>query len=363
MRVFLATPYSTSSATGVASFVRLIVGCVRGHGGEVIVVEPSWHRGLGGAANAILALHSVRELFRRREQVDAVHCQQLHLQSLATGLAARVLGKPVVLTVHGRSPRPPGSRGLAFRVMERWGASVPHRLIVVAQDLNRQLGTVGAVVPIGVPVEALQSFREERVAIRRELGVDDAFVVLFSGRVTVDKGIRTLLGAFDAVRRSSSRPLRLVLVGPVASDLRFELDGRTKDGDVLVTGQRNDAGRVLCAADLFVLPSTREGLPFSVLEAMAAGVPVIATRVGDIPEVVRPQVTGLLVPPGDAGALADALRWALARPSEMEAMAARGLELVASRYDVSRMCAAYRALYAEVAPSARWRDSPGHALS
>jgi glycosyltransferase involved in cell wall biosynthesis len=101
---------------------------------------------------------------------------------------------------------------------------------------------------------------------------------------------------------------------------------------VLLAGQRRDIAELLAAADLFVLPSVLEGLPLALLEAMAAGTPVVATAVGGVPRVVEDGVTGRLVPAGDAGALAEAMVLTLTQPDLARRLALAGQTRVRETY-------------------------------
>ena len=102
---------------------------------------------------------------------------------------------------------------------------------------------------------------------------------------------------------------------------------------------------MLCASDVFVLPSLYEGHPLSVMEAMAAGRPVIATAVGGVPEVVRPEESGLLVPPGDVAALAAAMGRLADSQEERERFGRSGARIAAELFDVAKMADAYDRLY------------------
>lgn len=341
MRVFFATPYPLAVASGVSAFVADLAERVRASGGEAVVAEPSGDEP-SGWGNLVLALRSARHLWRRRD-VDVVHCQQLHLQAAAIAFLGRVLGKTVITTVHGRSPRPMGLRGWTFDISERVARRAPNHLVYVARSLQADLNG-GTVIRNGVRVDVLRARRREREATRADLGVSEAFVIVFLGRVTRDKGIPVLLDAFRIVRESVSSPVRLLLVGPVADDVRTLVDRLPPD--VRALGPQSDPARFLAAADLFVLPSLREGLPLSLLEAMAVGLPVVATSVGDIPEVVRPGETGRLVQPGDSHALATAIRSFAEDAASARVCGSRAADLVASEYDSQQTWAHYARLYA-----------------
>jgi glycosyltransferase involved in cell wall biosynthesis len=113
-------------------------------------------------------------------------------------------------------------------------------------------------------------------------------------------------------------------------------------------GYRDDLPRLLACMDLVVHPATMEGLGVSLLQASAAGVPVVASRVGGIPEAVRDGVSGLLVPPADVAALADAVLALLADPDACRRMGAAGRDLVAREFSVARMVEGNLAVYREL---------------
>ena len=113
-------------------------------------------------------------------------------------------------------------------------------------------------------------------------------------------------------------------------------------------GQRDDVVDLLCACDVFVLPSRREGLGVAALEAMALGRPVVASRVGGLAESVQHEYTGLLVPPEDSEALAGALERLLGDPALARRLGAAGPEHIRDRYDAEAMVAGYERIYGEI---------------
>jgi glycosyltransferase involved in cell wall biosynthesis len=146
---------------------------------------------------------------------------------------------------------------------------------------------------------------------------------------------------------------RLILVGDGA--LRDELHARVRELDagryVHLTGARRDVPALLAAADAFVFSSDSEGLPIALIEAWAAGLPVVSTAVGGIAAAVHDGETGLLVPPGDEGALTDALRRVLDGDGDgyatVDAMSRRGRAHALGAYSAERMADAYFSLYEE----------------
>jgi glycosyltransferase involved in cell wall biosynthesis len=176
----------------------------------------------------------------------------------------------------------------------------------------------------------------ERAAIRREWGIAaDAPVIGFVGRLVPIKGADLFL--HTAVRLSREFPsLCAVLVGD--GEQRGELEAyAAREGfpGVRFLGQRDDVGDMLAAIDVVLMPSRHEGLPMALLEAMAAGRPIVATAVGGIPEVVDGR-SAWLVPPGSVDALTEATRTALTDPGRAAALAKTAQETV-RRFTAERM--------------------------
>ncbi|MGB9802180.1 MAG: glycosyltransferase [Desulfofundulus sp.] len=125
--------------------------------------------------------------------------------------------------------------------------------------------------------------------------------------------------------------------GPLRRVLEEESRALGLEGRLFFTGERRDIPQILSLMDVFVLPSTTEGLPLTILEAMAAGKPVIASRVGGLPEVVVDGETGFLVPPGDPQALARALAQLLVNRQKAEEMGQKGKQRVMQHFTVQTM--------------------------
>jgi glycosyltransferase involved in cell wall biosynthesis len=239
--------------------------------------------------------------------VDLVHGHFLLGVGPAAVRLARRLGVPAVLTAHGTDVRflesglPPRRRD---EILAACGSA--STVIAVSGDLAGRLERLGvpssSLEVLSMGVDASLYAPADREAARRTVGIPaDARVVLFVGRVTPEKGVLVLA---DAVARLAE-PVVTVAAG--APDVRpdgVRLLGVLEPG-VLATW--------LAAADVVCLPSFSEGMPVSVAEALAAGRPVVASAVGGIPEQIESALNGLLVPAGDAAALAAALDEALRR--------------------------------------------------
>ncbi len=191
--------------------------------------------------------------------------------------------------------------------------------------------------------------------LRRSLGLGPSDIVLiYTGRVTWDKGLDVLAASLQEILVNPAAPknLKLLLVGdgPDFSDIRARFQPLIQSGHVIMTGRRADIPALNASADVFVFPSFAENLSFSLLEAMAASLPIIATHVGGNSEVVIQGQTGLLVPTHDATALAQAiLKLAVDRElRERQGLAGRArlLSIFSSEATTSKTAALYESLLA-----------------
>jgi glycosyltransferase involved in cell wall biosynthesis len=232
------------------------------------------------------------------------------------------------------------------------------RLIAVSEGLRRSYCRIGvpeerfSTVPNGV---APLSDRIGRDAARAALGLDPRQpVVLTVGRLTHMKGQWHLVDAVPALLdRFPDLAVVLVGHGPLREALEKRAAGLGVGGAVRFTGHRTDARRLLAAADVFVLPSRHEGMPLVALEAMEAGLPVVATRVIGTEEVVEDGITGALVRPGDPAALGAALGRLLADPALRRRQGDAGRRRYLACFTRERMARDTAAVYASVLRGAR----------
>ena len=164
--------------------------------------------------------------------------------------------------------------------------------------------------------------------------------------LTPEKGHALLLLAFEKLRIEFPT-LGLIIIGdgPLRKSLEREVDRAGLQSCVLFAGTRRDIAHLLSAIDVFVLPSLREGLPMALLEAMAAARPVVTTRVGDIPVVVDDGISGVLIDPGDADAIAFGVARVLNLPDRGAALGKAARAVVKEKYSSRAMADAYMDLY------------------
>lgn len=270
---------------------------------------------------ASLAPH--REVLHR---ADVVLATWAYPDGCAAILEAKALGKPCVVKVHGTDVNDllhrRSVRGIAKRVLPLADA-----IVAVSRPLADQLEVLGVhpdrihFVHNGIDFSLFTT--HERSRARNALGLpEDERVLLFVGRLEKRKGIFDLLQAFERVRDRIDARLVLVGDGEDGSRVRAAASG----GRIRVVGARphEEVAKWMAASDLLVLPSWMEGTPNVVLEALASGRPVVATRVGGIPDVLSDERAGILVPPHDPTALADAIVAALHREWDENAVRACG---------------------------------------
>jgi glycosyltransferase involved in cell wall biosynthesis len=232
------------------------------------------------------------------------------------------------------------------------------KVVAISESVRQVLLKAGArndkvsVIPSAVEVDNFRSGERQLWRDHFRFAMDDP-VVGVVGSLTWRKGIEILLQAAPSlfVKHPNCRIL-LVGDGPLRQHLVHTATQLGISHNVLFAGHHEDVAGILAAIDIFVLPSLREGLGVAVLEAMAAARPVVASRVGGIPESVIDGETGFLVPPGDHEALSRSIIRLLDDPPLREQFGKAGREQVEAKFSVEAMVQQYEALYQELLSAA-----------
>ncbi len=307
-----------------------------------------------GDAGMVAVPRRLRRLVRQ-EQIDVVHVHSPVAAAMARTALPRT-GPPIVYTEHNVWARyHPATRAANALTYGRnaW-------VFTVSDEVRRSLGagpwpTRGhAALPVETlyhgpePVGSGEPDASDR--IRAELGVPrDAPLVGAVGNLKTHKGYGFLLeAAARVVRRIPDARFVVVGQGPLEAALRRQRDELGLQDHVTFTGYRADAPTLAGAFDVFVMSSLQEGLSIALLEAMARGRPVVVTRVGGLPEVVRDGVDGLLVPPRDVDAMADALL-RLVRDPQLRARLGTAARARAAGFDIRTAVARMETVYEAVA--------------
>lgn len=317
-----------------------------------------------------LSLRRGERLLSQRIAADGIRVVQSHLPGANFwGLLLALRGRcAVVATVHnnrefdyGDADHPLRSRLRrgAYRLMLRRCAAVVAVSEAVAASLLADLGVdrSGAARLIAVPngvAEPAPLDAAARAAVRARFGAAPGdLLVMAAGRHCEQKNFAALIEAAGRLR-AIGLPFRLVIAGdgPLRADLVAQSGRLGLDDAVTFPGNVTDFAGAVQAADVFALPSLWEGLPLVLLEALAAGAPVVGTDIDGVREVIVDDESGLLVAPGDPIALAAAIAL-LADPGRRERLRAGGLALVRARYSFDRLSERLGAIYAEAASPRR----------
>lgn len=275
-------------------------------------------------------------------------------------LAAKLAGVPVVLhTVHGFAFHEESSPFTIrlYAAMERLAAHAADCVVTVS-EFHREwanrlgIGNVDKVVaiPNGISAERVRPSRS-RAAMRAALDIDGhECVILSCGRLAPQKGLEYLLQAVPLLRSRLTRPPKVLLVGdgPARGGLETLAKNLGVLQEVRFLGFRSDIGDLLEAADLVVLPSLREGLSITLLEAMAARKPIVTTSIGSNLEVTQRGAAALLVPPKDARALAEAIVRLASTPTEADRLAEAAFARYTANYTEERMLNGYLDRYQQL---------------
>ena len=294
---------------------------------------------LGGKSRALRVLRGMAFLARKRP--DIVHGHNPSSLQYAI-LSKRCSQAKFVLTCHGR-----GKADTREPTAAEWRQTDAIAAVseAVAGDMRRSVPPERLTV-IRNGIEAPPQGRS-RASIRTELGLNGSFMGIIVARIDHLKGHDTLLHACAQLRHEGI-PLTLLIVGDGTereNRMRLSKELGFSPEQVRFLGFRSDVSALLAASDFFVLPSLTEGLPLSILEAMSHGLPIVATNVGGIPELVRHESDGLLVPPQDPDALAKAIGRLAGSHQLCSEMGSNGRQRVREEFSFEAMLRNYETLY------------------
>jgi glycosyltransferase involved in cell wall biosynthesis len=311
---------------------------------------PELHRDISPVRDAVAAVRLARLIRRERPTILHTHTAKAGAVGRLAALLAGGARPPIVVhTFHGHVLRGyfDPLRTLGFRLLERLLARVSTALVAVSPQVRDDLVALGvaprdrfAVVRLGIElVDRVAGDDTLRNETRHVLGIaPERFVVGWIGRMTGVKRTEDVLLAFRRLLDLGvDACLCMVGDGPDREDVERRAHDLGVMRDTLFLGYQEEVARFYAAVDVVILPSINEGTPVTAIEALAAGRPVVATRVGGVPDVVRDGETGFLVPAGATGELAERLAQLAVDPELRERMGRAGRDDVLARYAVDRL--------------------------
>jgi glycosyltransferase involved in cell wall biosynthesis len=369
--------YETTLVAGNVGQGEQSMAYVAEEQGVPVLLMPHLHREISPIRDMLATVRLARMIREQRPHILHTHTAKAGaIGRMAAVLAGKARPPIVVHTFHGHVLRGYFGRfrTAIFRGLERLLARVADTLIAVSPEVRDDLVELKVapaekftVIRLGIELdERVAIAREARKRTRRIMGVsDERFLVGWIGRMTGVKRGADVLRAFRLLRdRGIDAILCMVGDGPEREQLEQLAAELRLMHDTLFPGYQEEIGPFFAAFDAFVLPSANEGTPVTAIESLASGCPVVATRVGGVPDVVQEGIDGFLVDPGDLDAIAERLARLASDTALRERMASAGRERVLSRYAVERLIddvdGLYRTLLARkgVAVSAAGAGTP-----
>lgn len=350
-----------NSLGGPTQVVYLVDGLIRrGHEANLICPAGSGiHQEMLAAGLPVVPIRFRNELditlffkilsFLRKSQPDIVHLHSRRGADFWGGIAARICKTSAVIL----------SRRVDYPINNRFISKLKYGYlcdkIITVSNAIREILIAGGVEPSKIvcvhsTIDASVYGNGGDGLLRKELGIpEDALLIGIIAQLIERKGHKYLFEAFPTVLKKCPNARLLVLgKGVLLPKLKQHAERLGIADKVIFAGFRRDIPRILSELDLLVHPAIMEGLGVAILQAMAAGLPVIATPVGGIPEVVRDGVSGLLIPPKDSDALGQAILSILPYPDVRRHMGEEGRRIVREQFSVDRMVDRTLRVYEEV---------------
>ncbi len=296
-------------------------------------------------------------LLKRRTTLDVLHAHMASSPALLAAFAGKVFRKPTLLKFAGSR-----ATGDVATSSATWYGRLKLLLlrafigyfVCPSNEIRRELVRAGfpeskiTVIPNGVDTTQFRpASPEEKNKLRQALGLPlNGTIILYSGRLEQGKGVEILVSAWQALQPAQKAHLIIVGDGSLRSGL--EQQARATSTPVIFFGWQENVEDFLRASDIFVLPSFGEGMPNSLLEAMACGLLCIATDIGGITELLRDKENGLLVPPRDTAALTAALRILLTDSAHSRTMGENARACMEKDLSLSIIASRYATLYQQL---------------
>lgn len=289
----------------------------------------------------------------REHNIHILHTHNLRAD-LIGAIVAIISRQVILLSTKCNMSYVPGQRNWLFKNILYWPVMyIPDQLITVSDSLRHQIISRLRIHPdrvstiyTGIPLETYFQ-PDTRIETRKQFGFSSHDVIItYVGRLVESKDLVSLIHAASLIL-AQQREIHLLIVGdgPLLPNLKAYTKELGIQPNIIYTEFRSDIPEILAATDIFVLPSIREGLPQSLIEALAARKAVITTHVGGIVEIIEPNVSGLIVQSRDPAALAEALCSLIDNPDLREELGENGRSIVNQKFNLETMVNDYDKLY------------------
>jgi glycosyltransferase involved in cell wall biosynthesis len=305
------------------------------------------------------SLSAIPRLYKFKPHV--IHAHELLSPATTAVMAKRLFGTPIVAKVLRG-----GKLGDLAKLKHRAFASSRiesikrgiDSFIVISQEIDKELAEIGVppekrtFIPNGVDLNRFSPIPfNNKANLRYSLNLPDGLIVVFSGRLDPEKRVAQLVEVWNEIIKKYSNAMLLILgTGTEEKELK-----QTAGANVRFEGNVNDVTPYLCASDIFVLPSSTEGLSNALLEAMASGLACIATSVGGATDLIEDGKNGILIPPDDPQALLSALLTMLSNSDRRVQFGMNGRNFIEKYYSLSAVAEQLNVLYRNFASQKKWR--------
>lgn len=300
------------------------------------------------------AVKQIRDILKN-DRIDIIHTHDF-LTDILGFMSSRIPSIPLITTEHGRISDSRLWLCLCKKIDEVIVSRYFDHIVYVAEDMIRSLNKNEqkniSVIPNGIDTTIFTNLSStDHTEIKKGLGISSNAKVIGSiGRLSPEKGFDYLLRAFQNVLLTTDKDMVLLIIGEgverdALTKLAIELGISSR---VIFTGFRDNIHELMYVMDIYVSSSLTEGFPISLLEALAAERPVIATSVGDVPKIIMNGETGLSISPGNVNEIADAILILLEDSNLAGRLGKKGSELISAFYSIDKMVSKYEEIYLEV---------------
>ena len=305
----------------------------------------------------ISPVHDLLGIFELKKLYEEFQPEIIHLNSTKAGVIGSVAGGlyrdkgKIIYTVHGwvfNEPMSPVKKLLCL-TLEKITAKAKDKIICVS-DFDRQIGLVEKIAPTeklltihnGIATEQIDFLQRERTDEKLFANSGQRPLEIRLGTIAnfyPTKGLNYLIEAIKLLINTYHIPITLIIIGD--GELRLKLEEQIKNSQleqqIILVGRQNHANTLLKSFDIAIMSSVKEGFPYFLLEAMASGLPIVATNVGGIPEIVNDGKTGFLVPPKNPEALAEKIKLLAKNQDLRQQMGQEGLARVKNKFSQNEM--------------------------